>query len=589
MALARLKLSRLLGEFWWNRRTGWYGRFVESWVYPIAVEFLGAGGFALVLVMLGYAAFDRSAASVAATVLSVAIYLLLLALVTSFGASATQTARHEGSPGEVLARCRKLLEDHDFEFDDETGDALDAVRGGGAGAETTWRTAPLELRATVAPAGQATLLSVRCTGESGRHRFVRTQIRKTAEAAANLDRASLRSLDRTLVHRPAALFQGGLGTMVLTAMLACALFSSATLIAASYRLAAYVLEMTQANAATDEIRQLQVQLTARIDAALQAEAGRLAGKLDKDGSKGTPPAEAMRSLAPFSAPGQLLAGVAESQGKFAILNAASVPWTPETLRGARMYGLARLGDTVVRELPQPQARELEARLGLNPGQLIIGSSLTHADLVRFAPERIDSGSLEITFFDSSRPFLRYAWRPGKGVRVDGGSGALPADVLADAERRLYSDWTMVLKDVLIGGDVGGIAIRKENRDGAPHRVYYRVTRKDGRIGGWDGVSVARSYEPAFETQAREWVLPLAVALALIALLPVLIATVMLASLISNQISRPALQARDALRSIGEGDYSVRLAAARRDEIGQVQAQLNKTAEALEKREQTRPQ
>ena len=375
-------------------------------------------------------------------------------------------------------------------------DALDAVRGGGAGAESTWRTFPLELRATVAPAGQATVLSVRCTGESGRHRFVRLLILKTAEAAANLDRESLKSLDKTLVGRPGALFQGGLGTMVLTAMLACALVSSAALIAASYRLAIYVLEMTQASAATDEIRRLQVQLTAGIDAALHAEAGRLAGKLDKEGSKGTAPAEAMRSLAPFSAPGQLLAGVAESQGKIAILSPASVPWTQETLKGARMYGLARLGDTVVRELPQPQARDLEARLGLNPGQLIIGASLTHADLARFAPERIDSGSLEITFFDSSRPFLRYAWQPGKSVRVDGGSGALPGDVLASAERRLDSDWTMIFRDVLIGGDVGGTAIRRESRGGAPHLVYYRVTRKDGRTGGWDGVSVARNYEPA---------------------------------------------------------------------------------------------
>src|SRR6185503_7197483 len=135
MALARLQLSRLLGEFWWTRRKGWYGRFVESGVYPIAVEFLGAGGFALVLLMLGYAAFNRSAESVAATVLGVAVYLLLLALVTSFGASATQTAQHEGSPGEVLARCRKLLENHDFEFQAGTADALEAVRGGGAGAE----------------------------------------------------------------------------------------------------------------------------------------------------------------------------------------------------------------------------------------------------------------------------------------------------------------------------------------------------------------------------------------------------------------------------------------------------------------------
>jgi HAMP domain-containing protein len=587
MALARLKISRLLGGFWWSRRDGWYGRFVESGVYPIAVEFLGAGGFACVLVVLGYAAFDRSAGALVASVIAVGLYGLALAFLTSFGVSVTQSARHAGSPAELLARCRKLLEQHDFVLGGETADSIEAARGASAGAESNWRGCPLEIGVKVSSAGDRTEVSVRCTGESGRHRFARRLILKTAEAAANLDQSALNALDKTLVRRPGALFQGGLGTMVLGAMLACALFSSAALIAASYRLALYVLETTQASAAADEIRRLQVQLTAGIDAALQAEAGRLAGKLDKDGSKGTAPAEAMRSLAPFSAPGELLAGVAESQGKLAILSPASVPWTQETLKGARMYGLARLGDTVVRELPQPQARDLEARLGLKPGQLIIGSSLTHADLARFAPDRIDSGSLEITFFDSSRPFLRYAWRPGKGVRVDAGSGALPADVLAGAERRLDSDWTMILRDVLIGGDVGGTAIRKENRDGAPHRVYYRVTRKDGRTGGWDGVSVARSYEPAFDTQMREWILPLAVALALIALLPVLIATVVLASVISNRISRPALQVRDALRSIGEGDYSVRLAAARRDEIGQVQAQLNKTAEELEKREQSR--
>jgi HAMP domain-containing protein len=582
MALARLKLSRLLGEFWWNRRGGWYGRFVESWAYPVAIDLLAAGGFACVLAMLGYAAFDRSTGALAGSVIVVAVYLLLLAFFTSFGASVTQTAQHPGSPAELLARCRKLLERHDFEFRSETADAIEAARGAGAGAESNWRSFPLELRAAVTPVGPAAVLSVRCTGESGRYRFVRGLILKTADAAANLDPASLTALDKTLVRRPGALFQGGLGTTVLTAMLVCALLSSAALVGAAYLLGAYVLEMTQASAATDEIRRLQVQLTAGIDAALHAETERLAGKLEKAGARGVAPAEAMRGLAPFSVPGEFLAGVAEPQGKVALFSPVSLQWPQDSLVGARRNGLARLGDRIVRELPQPQARDLEAQLALKPGQLIIGASLTHADLASLAPERMDSDNLEITFFESSRPFLRYAWRSGKGVEVDGGSGALPGDVLAGAARRLDSDWTAIFRDVLVGGDVGGTAIRKETRDGAPHRVYYRVTRHGGKD-GWDGVSVARSYEPAFET--REWILPLAVALGLIALLPVLIATVMLASLISNRISRPALQVRDALRSIGEGDYSVRLTAARRDEIGQVQAQLNKTAEELEKREQ----
>jgi methyl-accepting chemotaxis protein len=168
--------------------------------------------------------------------------------------------------------------------------------------------------------------------------------------------------------------------------------------------------------------------------------------------------------------------------------------------------------------------------------------------------------------------------------VDGGSGTIPADVLASAARQLDADWTAIFRDVLVGGDVGGAAIRADMRDGTRYRVAYRVTRKEGASGAWDGVSVARSSEHGFET--REWILPLAVALSLIALLPVLIVTVVLASVISNRISRPALQIRDALRSIGEGDYSVRLTPSRGDEIGQVQVQLNKAAEELEKRAQS---
>lgn len=587
MALMRLKLSRILGEFWWSRRDGWYGRFVESRAYPLAIDLFVAIGFACVLAVLGYAAFERSAGALIGSVAVVVLYLLTIAFLTSFGSSVTHSARHEGAPAGVLARCGKLLERHDFVCSGEGADAILATRGAGAGAESKWRSCPLQLEATVRPDGSATLLSVRCTGESAAHRFVRQLILKTAEGAANLDRPALKSLDKTLVRRPGALFQGGLGTAVLGAMVFCAVLGTLAVVGVSYRLAAYVLETSQANAATDEMRRLQVQLTSRIDAPLHAEAERLAGKLEKSSAKGTAPAEALRGLAPFAVPGELLAGVAEPQGKIALFSPGSVQWGKEGLRGARTYGLARFGDRVVRELPQPHARELEAQLALKPGQLVIGASLTHADLARLAPERIDSGSVEVTFFDSSRPFLRYAWRPGKAVQVDAGSGRIPADVLAGAARRIDSDWTMVFRDVLVGGDVGGTAIRNEMRDGAPHRVYYRVTRKDGGTDAWDGVSVARSAEATLET--REWLLPLAVALALIALLPVLIVTVTLASVISNRISRPALQIRDALRSIGEGDYSVRLAPARRDEIGQVQAQLNKTAEALEQRGQNPPQ
>lgn len=582
MVSVRLEISRVLGGFWWRRRSGWYSRFIDSWAYPVAIDFAAAGGFAGVLSVLGYAAFDRSPAALGWSVLAVAAYLLVLAFLTSFGACVTCAARHDASPVELLARYRKLLERHDFEIRGETPASTEAARGARAGAQSNWRSFPLELSATVAPSDGAATLTVRCTGESGRHRFVRGLILKTAEAAANLDSEALGSLDKTLVRRPGALFQGGLGTMVLIAMLACAVLSTVVLVGVSRLLATYVFTTTQVGAAAEEIQRLQIQLTSGIDAALRAEAERLAEKFEKSGPKGGTPGEALRNFAPFNVPGEFVAGVAGPRGKVSILHPPGAQWTQDVRNAASRFGLARLGNRVVRELPQPQARDLEARLGLKPGQLIIAASLTLPDLARLAPERIESGSLEITFFDSSRPFLRYAWRPGKAPQVDAGSGTLPADVLANAERRLEADWTVIFRDVLFGGDVGGTAIRNEMRDGAPHLVYYSVAKKEGGKDDWDAVSVARIHEPVFET--REWILPLTVALALIALLPVLIVTVALASFISNRISRPALQVRDALRSIGEGDFSVRLRPARNDEIGQLQTQLNRTAEQLAKRD-----
>jgi hypothetical protein len=224
-------------------------------------------GFACVLVMLGYAAFERTTAALAAAVLAVGAYSLILAFLTSFGTTFSHSVQHPAPAAEILARCRKLLARHDFVFSGESAGSLEAARGAGAGAETKWRSCPLEVRATVASEGSAALLTVQCTGEAGRHRFVRRLIRRTAEAAANLDRPTLKALDKTLVRRPGALFQGGLGTSVLAAMLVCAVISAAALVGVSYRLAAYVLDLSQASAAVDDMRRLQVQLTSRIDVA----------------------------------------------------------------------------------------------------------------------------------------------------------------------------------------------------------------------------------------------------------------------------------------------------------------------------------
>lgn len=583
----RLRLSRAFGGFWWRRRDGWYGRFVESAAYPALMPFLAATGLALVLVVLGFAVLDRTLAAAGWSVIAIVLYLLATVFLTSFGASVTAFVRHDVPPESATARLRELLIQQGFVVLASSPHEVRAVRGDVAGAESSWRDCPLAVEASTVAADAGCALSVRCTGESGRHRFVRALIAKTADLAARLDADALQALDKTLVKRPGAQFQGGLGFSVLAAMLGCAVLGTVLFTGMSYLLGRYVVNVTQAKALEDDLRQMQVQLTAGIDAALRSEAERLAAGLGKSPVPAGAAFEAVRKLAPFNVPGEFVAGMADAKGRVVSASATGPQWTQEALNAARTLGLARLGNAVVRELPPPHARNLEASLGLKPGQLLIGTSLAHGDLARFAPARVDSDHLEITFFESTRSFVRYAWRPGKPVQVDAGGSTIPADVMASAARRLEGDWIVVLRDVLFGGDVGGIAIRNEVRDGTPYRVYYSLAQKKGLPEAWDGISIARVHEPGLET--REWILPLAIALGLIAFVPLLIATVLLASAISDRISRPALQLRGALRALGEGDYSVRLHPSRSDEIGRTQAELSRTAEQLERRKADRRQ
>jgi hypothetical protein len=124
---------------------------------------------------------------------------------------------------------------------------------------------------------------------------------------------------------------------------------------------------------------------------------------------------------------------------------------------------------------------------------------------------------------------------------------------------------MVFRDVLVEAMSAQPRSAMRCADGAPHRVYYRVTgrKAERRV---DGVSVARS-ESTLET--REWLLPLAVALPLIALLPAPDRDRMLASVISNRISRRHCKFGTRCARSSEGDYSVRLAPARATRFGQV--------------------
>jgi len=590
MTSVRVRLSGAFGRFWLRRQDGWYGRFVESRAYAPTILFVALSGFALVLVILSLAVIAYSAAWLVWSLVAVAAYLLLLMFLTSFGVTAAHSAKHAETPAELHARCRRLLLQHDFEIRHETPGSLLAARGIEAGAESEWRNFPLEITATVDPSEGGATLSVRCTGESAAHRFVRRLILKTCEATANLDDKALQALDKALVMRRGGLFQGGLASHVFAALLICTVLSAVLVAGVSYGLATFVLDATVASAATEDARRLQFQLASEIDRPLRSDVGRLARALEKTAPRSVAPREVLRDLESSSVPGELVVAVMQPAGGIALIHPSgsgplAARLTPQVVKEMPHRLLYRVGDRILHALPHTSTRDLETRLGLKAGELVIGMALSHDDLARLAPRSIAIGPMEITFFDTGRPILRYTWRPGKEPKVDGGSGILPRDVIASAAKSKEDDWTAIFKNVLFGGSFEGTTVRIETRDHVPYRVVYSVSQRGSAATGWDGISIVREYDQKFET--RDWIPSLAISLALLAMLPVLILAIALAKLVSDRVSRPVLQIRDALRSIAEGEYAVRVDTSRSDEIGKLQKLVKRTAKALRKRESGR--
>ena len=134
MTLIRFRLYRFFGSFWLRRRTGLYARFVESRASGPIIAAVALGGFLLVVV----GTLDLAHSPWAAMlwfVVSLPLLLLVLILLTSFGAMAVHSSEHAATPKELLARCQELLEQHGFRVKGTTADGLRCTRGAKALAE----------------------------------------------------------------------------------------------------------------------------------------------------------------------------------------------------------------------------------------------------------------------------------------------------------------------------------------------------------------------------------------------------------------------------------------------------------------------
>lgn len=184
------------------------------------------------------------------------------------------------------------------------------------------------------------------------------------------------------------------------------------------------------------------------------------------------------------------------------------------------------------------------------------------------------GPMEYTVWRGGRAESRMAWdRAGLPVPSTG-EVALPDEVVA---RRTAAPALFAWRDLLVPG--------------ARAREFGQLRRAGGRLelydvragpgGSLDGASLAVS---ASGWEAWEGAAAQAFAGLIVLLIGLLAAFAVLGTWLSQRLARPLLGVRDALRTITEGDFSVRIATERRDEVGQLERAVNKAAEELHRRE-----
>jgi class 3 adenylate cyclase len=596
MASTGLKIYRTVSMIWTGSGRGWLARFARSSAFAPAMLVILLVGTIGVVVQAGSLPSDPHPAALAAFQLVLVGFIVCwLLLFFSRGATATSRARHAEPADRLIIRCREILERRGFSVQVGAAATLEAIRGRfgntrpSHGAEVEWRQFPLYVIASVVP-DQPTTLEVACTGVGGIFQGARELTADTCDAIARLDDQAFDRLDGSLGGRQGGWLLGGLATTIFNVVLIASLLTAAIVAGVSYKVGGWALEVAEADGLRGSLGQLTLQLVSDMDQPLRTEVDRLSALLAKSDPEGKPPLASLRGLDASAVPGELVAGIRMKNDSVALaLPGEASPLRaqlPDIFKEMRVAprALYRAGDKVFRRLAHPYTRDLAVRLGVKPdhGELIIGTALTHGELARLAP-RVGFNGLEMTFFESGRSFLRYAWPPefGKAPMVDGGSATLPADVISALAQDREAFWT-AFRQILFGGAMQGMVIRKEIRNESEHLVIYSGSERGGAGTGWSGVAVAQKYDPVFDP--RKEILSLAVVVALVVILPILFITMIVALPVAARITRPVLRVRDTLRSIAEGDYSSRVDVTHTDEIGQLQKLLNHTAEELKKRE-----
>ena len=369
-----------------------------------------------------------------------------------------------------------------------------------------------------------------------------------------------------------------LGGLAGTLFRALALSTAVGVIAAAalaWFVAERALDLREAEIVNERARSMLSQLLQSARLQLRSEMNRsigaLAGKQDA------------RALRAYGRPGLVIALRGEP-GRVLIYPAGDAA-LGAALAEPAVRGLQRLGDEVLLRLSRRDTAPMEAALGLKPGTLIVAERLAPAELARRLPRLpARAGGTEFVFYNRGQAMLRYRWDAKGEPAVELGGPALPrAVLLARMHVQEDDDDSAVMR--LLTADLEMIrgSLRTEDRDGVETTVLYAVRETGGAGGGWGGFTFAAP-SASFELGATR-IATAALIVTVAGLLTIFVLIALVAMFAARRLSRPIIATQRALDTIAKGDYSVRVAVDRTDEIGELQRLVNHVAEELRRREQ----
>ncbi len=366
---------------------------------------------------------------------------------------------------------------------------------------------------------------------------------------------------------------GGLaGTLfrALALSTAVGVFAAAAL---AWFVAERALDLREAEIVDERARSMLSQLLQSARLQLRSEMNRSIGAL---GGK-----QDVRALRAYGRPGLVIA-VRSEPGRLLIYPPGDAALGALVAEPA-VRGVQRLGDEVLLRLSRRDTASMEAALGLKPGALLVAERLTPAELARRLPRLPGrAAGTEFVFYDRGQALLRYRWDAKGEPAVELGGPALPRSVLL-ARMNVQEDDEDSAVVRLLTADLETIrgSMRSENRDGVDTTVLYAV-REAAAGAGWGGFTFAAP-SASFELGATR-IATAAVIVTVAGLLTILVLVALVALLAARRLSRPIIDTQRALGTIAKGDYSVRLAVDRTDEIGELQRLVNHVAEELNRRE-----